>query len=77
MEDHVPSYGATEKSISFSICSGIQNSKQKQLRCKKVAWPRKTTTKRDNNMRVWPRLTMHLRDKKVKPIRNSIHICVH
>jgi len=28
--------------------------KQKHLRCKKVAWPRKTATKR-GDMRVWPR----------------------
>jgi len=34
--------------------------KQKHLRYKKVAWPRKTAAKR-GDMRVWPRLTMHLR----------------
>jgi len=33
--------------------------KQKHLRYKKVVWPRKTATKR-SDMRVWPRLTMHL-----------------
>jgi len=32
----------------------IVNGKQKHLRCKKVAWPRKTVTKR-GDMRVWPR----------------------
>ena len=40
----------------------LLNGKQKHLRCNKVAWPRKTATKRsDIRMRVWPRLIMHLR----------------
>jgi len=32
------------------------------LGAKTVAWPRKTATKR-NDMKVWPRLIMHLRLK--------------
>jgi len=34
--------------------TGKKKGKQKHLRCKKVAWPRKTVTKR-GDMRVWPR----------------------
>jgi len=33
---------------------------KKHLGYKIVAWPRKTVTKR-SDMRVWPRLAMHLR----------------
>jgi len=57
---HPSSYGKdTLKEVlsrrgQLKIQGAYTYGKQKHLRCKKVAWPRKTATKR-GDMRVWPR----------------------
>ena len=51
-------YMLTMVSIYFKMFDdgSILYGKQKQHRCKKVAWPSKTVTKR-TDMRLWPRFS--------------------
>jgi len=53
---------AVDSLLKVSITeTTVQNGKQKHLGCKNVVWPRKTAVTKRSDMRVWPRLTMHLR----------------